>query len=184
MPLAFIFAFFYNIPKFFELTTHKSIFTNKTLIVGSNLRRDPLYVSIYLTWMKIIILELFPYITIFSLNICIMKKVFNASKFRMSFKREYDSCLTSNVNSNQNLVRYFPKFKAKFFEFSRAFINSDICKFWDLFAAQFTLLLFWVIFTKWGSCFDSWNNLQLLSFSKRCSLSAQQCDKLKARKFK
>ena len=30
------------------------------------------------------------------------------------------------------------EFRPKLFEFSCAFLNSDICKFWDLFAAQFT----------------------------------------------
>ena len=72
-------------------------------------------------------------------------------------------------------------------------LNSDICKSWYLFAAQFTFSemlfiafdkilltfgyffwLFWAIFTKWGSCFGSRNNLQLLSFSECCSRTAQQ----------
>ena len=82
MPSAFLFAILYNIPKFFELKTHQSIFTKETMIVASNLRNNPTYISVYLTWMKIIIMEAIPYITIFTLNICILRKVYSGSKFR------------------------------------------------------------------------------------------------------
>lgn len=86
MPIIFLCSICYNIPKFFELKTHTSIFTNETMIVATSLRRNPIYISVYLTWMKIIIMEIIPYVTILTLNICIMKQVYQGSKFRSSFK--------------------------------------------------------------------------------------------------
>ena len=72
--------------RFLELKTYQSMFTNETTIIASTLRNNPAYVSIYLTWMKIIIVEAIPYISILTLNICILKKVYNASKYRQSFR--------------------------------------------------------------------------------------------------
>ena len=65
------------------------MFTNETSIIPSTLRNNPVYVSIYLTWMKIIIIEAIPYISILTLNICILKKVYNASKYRQSFRQSH-----------------------------------------------------------------------------------------------
>ena len=50
-------------------------------------------------------------------------------------------CGITETNQNSKDSKMSPKikeFRPKLFEFSRAFINSDICKFLDLFAAQFT----------------------------------------------
>ena len=65
------------------------MFTNETSIIPSTLRNNQVYVSIYLTWMKIIIIEAIPYISILTLNICILKKVYNASKYRQSFRQSH-----------------------------------------------------------------------------------------------
>ena len=73
--------------RFLELKTYRSMFTNETTIIASTLRNNPAYVSIYLTWMKIIIIEAIPYISILTLNICILKNVYNASKYRQSFRQ-------------------------------------------------------------------------------------------------
>ena len=75
--------------RFLELKTYRSMFTNETTIIASTLRNNPAYVSIYLTWMKIIIIEAIPYISILTLNICILKKVYNASKYRQSFRQNH-----------------------------------------------------------------------------------------------
>ena len=75
--------------RFLELKTYHSMFTNETSIIASTLRNNPAYVSIYLTWMKIIIIEAIPYISILTLNICILKKVYNASKYRQSFRQSH-----------------------------------------------------------------------------------------------
>ena len=76
--------------------------------------------------------------------------------------------------------------------------NSDIFKFWDLFGSHlakfFSLLLtkfrysdifwlFWAIFTKWGSCFGSRNNLIFSAFPNAARLPLSS-GKIKARKFK
>ena len=97
MPFTFLFAITYNIPKFFELRTHFSVLTHETMIIGSNLRRNPVYIGIYLTWMKIVIMEAIPYVTILTLNILILKQVFDGSKFRSSFR-------TKSKFAHQNVV--------------------------------------------------------------------------------
>ena len=61
-------------------------FSNETMIIPSSLRNNPAYISIYLTWMKIIIVEAIPYGIILTLNICILCKVYDAAKYRQSFK--------------------------------------------------------------------------------------------------
>ena len=58
------------------------------MIIASSLRNNPTYISIYLTWMKIIIVEAIPYGIILTLNICILCKVYNAAKYRQSFKNK------------------------------------------------------------------------------------------------
>ena len=91
---------------------------------------------------------------------------------------------------------------SKTFEFSRAFINSDICKCWDLFAAQFTfsemfLIAFDKILLTFGYFFDyfepfSQNEAVVLipettrSFSAfpSAARSLLSSGKIKARKFK
>ena len=83
---AISFLYFDIFHRFLELKTYQSMFTNETSIIPSTLRNNQVYVSIYLTWMKIIIIEAIPYISILTLNICILKKVYNASKYRQSFR--------------------------------------------------------------------------------------------------
>ena len=41
-----------------------------------------------MTWMKIIIIEVIPYTLIFMLNICILRNVFDGSKFREAYKKQ------------------------------------------------------------------------------------------------
>ena len=96
------------------------------------------------------------------------------------------------VSAETKISTRWVLFRPKLFEFFCAFLNSDICKFWDLFAAQFTFSEIFLIdfdkklptfrsfltilshFHKKSNCFGSRNNLQLLSFSERCLLTAQQ----------
>ncbi len=54
IPVSVTFAILYNVPRFFELERYEFTYTNETLIRGTALRKDMLYVSIYMTWMKMV----------------------------------------------------------------------------------------------------------------------------------
>lgn len=105
--------------RFLELKTHTSAFTNKTMIIASDLRHNPIYISVYLTWMKIIIMEAIPYITILTLNICILLKVYSGSKFRNSFK--------NTANKNTMVKQHRQGFK-KFASLQLKVCNSTLPK--------------------------------------------------------
>ncbi len=55
IPGTVVFTVCYNIPKFFEITTVVDPETNLTAIVGTEMRQNPLYMSLYLVWSKIIL---------------------------------------------------------------------------------------------------------------------------------
>lgn len=61
-------------------------YTNETLVGSTALRKDPLYKTIYVMWMKLIILELVPYITIIVLNTLIVKQILQSYQFRKKFR--------------------------------------------------------------------------------------------------
>ena len=54
VPISIVFAIFYNFPRFFELERYIFIPTNETLVRGTTLRQNQLYISIYNTWMKMV----------------------------------------------------------------------------------------------------------------------------------
>ena len=54
IPISITFAGLYNIPRFFELERYNFTYTNETLVRATKLRENPLYVSIYNTWMKMV----------------------------------------------------------------------------------------------------------------------------------
>jgi hypothetical protein len=54
VPISITFAIVYNIPRFFELERYVFKYTNETLVRATPLRENPLYVSIYNTWMKMV----------------------------------------------------------------------------------------------------------------------------------
>ena len=120
LPLAVIFATTFNIPKFFELKTHKSIFRDQTFLVASALRKNPLYISIYMTWMKIILIEVFPYLLILTLNVYILKEVYSGSKFRKKFNANTNSLRSENFTFHRmDLPTLTPKKSSKLVCYSR-----------------------------------------------------------------
>ena len=54
VPISIVFAIFYNFPRFFELERYIFLPTNETLVRGTTLRQNQLYISIYNTWMKMV----------------------------------------------------------------------------------------------------------------------------------
>ena len=80
IPATVLFTVSYNIPKFFEITTILDPDTNNTVIVGTEMRQNPLYMSYYLVWSKLILTELVPYVTILILNSFIVVKIVQSSK--------------------------------------------------------------------------------------------------------
>ena len=72
------------------------------MIVASHLRYDPIYVTVYLTWMKIVIMEAIPYMIILTLNICIMRQVYSGSKFRNSFNTKSAAVAAADVTNGSN----------------------------------------------------------------------------------
>ena len=96
-------AILYNIPRFFEFQTEPTImvetvrngtimpltyFKNSSDILENEnmtaflqpvyhqaLRNNPIYVQAYLFWSKLIFIELFPYLLMISVSICVRKKL-------------------------------------------------------------------------------------------------------------
>jgi hypothetical protein len=80
IPATIIFTVTFNIPKFFEIKAVVDTETNMTVIVGTEMRQNPLYMSIYLVWSKLILTELVPYFTILILNSFIVVKIVQSSR--------------------------------------------------------------------------------------------------------
>ena len=76
-----MFTVTYNIPKFFEITTIVDPDTNHTVIVGTEMRQNPIYMPYYLVWSKLILTELVPYFTILILNSFIIVKIIQSSRY-------------------------------------------------------------------------------------------------------
>lgn len=55
------------------------------MIVSTALRQNPLYLKYYVIWSKLLITEIFPYLTILILNIFIIYGTLRASSFREQF---------------------------------------------------------------------------------------------------
>ncbi len=65
-----------------------------TVIVGTAMRTDPVYTSVYVVWSKLILTELVPYFTILILNSFIVVKIVKSSRFRAK--------ILCNRNEHQN----------------------------------------------------------------------------------
>jgi hypothetical protein len=85
LPCAFVFAIAYNIPRFFELEKAVFKFTNETMVEATWLRKNQIYISVYMVWSKIVFLEAIPYVTIIVLNALIIRQILRSRRFRKSF---------------------------------------------------------------------------------------------------
>ena len=77
LPLTTTFTFLFNIPKFFEVEMDPDY-----NVVGTELRNHPTYFKVYGVWMKLILTELVPYISILILNSFIIIKIAKSARFR------------------------------------------------------------------------------------------------------
>ena len=94
-----IFSTIYNIPKFFENQTKLDTMSGKLVIESTTLRQNPLYITLYVFWSKLILVELIPYISIVIMNVVIIAKLYRSNLYRRSFYRN-DS--QENTNATRN----------------------------------------------------------------------------------
>ena len=83
--VSILFAVLYNLPKFFEVYPTYNPATNATGINVTWLRKHPMYVSVYVVWSKVILLEILPYLTIIVCNSFIIYKITKSAQFRRRF---------------------------------------------------------------------------------------------------
>ena len=116
VPTPIIFAIIYNIPKFFELeaTPKNNAYGNKSIIPlignetyyddeyqrnvtdvvedigyrGTALRLNHWYVVLYVFWSKFLLVEIFPWVTVIVLNICIWRKIKEFKRIRRETLRK------------------------------------------------------------------------------------------------
>ena len=74
-------AFGYNIPRFFELEK-LHLGNGQIEVVASDLRKNPAYNQYYMLWSKLLLLDIFPFLTLVTLNILILAKVYKSTVFR------------------------------------------------------------------------------------------------------
>ncbi|QQP56689.1 Uncharacterized protein FKW44_001440, partial [Caligus rogercresseyi] len=86
-----IFAIVYNLPRFWEVTwetTYYSEFdSNYTQVVATDLRSDPTYISIYITWMYLVVMYFFPFFCLAAFNLRIYFQVRKANSERARLSR-------------------------------------------------------------------------------------------------
>ena len=122
IPLPIISAILFNIPKFFEIETIQ--YSNSTnnidkmdeqvLLIndsrglitvenvgyrGSSLRLNYWYIILYVTWSKLLLVEIFPWIIIIVLNILIWRRIrrFKATRMKVFCKNEGTLILCNNL---------------------------------------------------------------------------------------
>ena len=89
----------YNIPKFFEVTSKMDPENPEKIIpVPTNLRRNQLYISLYIFWSKFILIELIPYTLIICMNAFMILKISKSGQFRKTFGRRSSR---ANINSTE-----------------------------------------------------------------------------------
>ncbi|TRY71962.1 hypothetical protein TCAL_01149 [Tigriopus californicus] len=80
--------------------------TNVTVVSGSALRSNPIYVTYYIFWSKFILIEVIPYFIILVLNSLIIGKIWKSTQFRKRFvncENEIDPDMTSRQKREANL---------------------------------------------------------------------------------
>lgn len=72
-----VMSILYNIPKYFEFRVNEM-----SHVVTTDLRKNPVYISIYVFGSKFVLFELIPYITVLVCNVAIITKLKESSSFR------------------------------------------------------------------------------------------------------
>lgn len=90
-----IFSVVYNGPRFFEFEMTYSNVTNafnQTIetvqVAPTSLRRDKLYIQIYVVWMKLFIIELIPYVLVLVLNTIMIVKIRSSAKAQQEMTQQ------------------------------------------------------------------------------------------------
>ena len=65
---------------------------NMTDVTMTKLRKDPAYIEYYMFWAKLILLELIPYIVIFTLNAVIISRILDSRRFRTKMAQVQQVC--------------------------------------------------------------------------------------------
>jgi hypothetical protein len=76
-----VFAFLYNIPRFWEVTWLTSFYpdiaANLTVVQQTSLRSNPTYISIYITWLYLVVMYFVPFTCLAVFNLLIYHQVRN-----------------------------------------------------------------------------------------------------------
>ena len=71
---------------------------NMTDVTMTKLRKDPAYIEYYMFWAKLILLELIPYIVIFTLNAVIISRILDSRRFRTKMAQVQQVCSQLHFN--------------------------------------------------------------------------------------
>ena len=129
IPLPIISAILFNIPKFFEIETiqysNSTINTYKideqALMIndsrglmkvenvgyrGTTLRLNYWYIILYVTWSKLLLVEIFPWIIIIGLNILIWKRIrqYKSTRMKVFCKNDGTLILCNNLKIITNIL--------------------------------------------------------------------------------
>jgi len=78
-----LFAVLYNLPRFFEVRTTTAYYTdlgvNVTDVGPTPLRNNPAYVSVYMTWLYLVVMYFLPFVGLTGFNLFIYKQVRQAN---------------------------------------------------------------------------------------------------------
>ena len=79
MAVISLFAFLYNITRFWEVTWQTDYYdelaTNITNVVSTDLREHKVYISVYITWLYLVVMYIVPFLCLFVFNLLIYLEV-------------------------------------------------------------------------------------------------------------
>ena len=74
-----VFSFLYNITRFREVTWHTSYYAdigaNVTAVMPTALRDNPTYISVYITWLYLVVMYIVPFTCLAAFNLLIYHQV-------------------------------------------------------------------------------------------------------------
>ena len=74
-----VFALLYNIPRFWEVTwqtrTYENLNATITNVEPTELRNDPTYINVYITWLYLVVMYIIPFTCLAIFNLLIYKEV-------------------------------------------------------------------------------------------------------------
>ncbi len=86
-----VFSTVYNLPRFWEVTWQTMHYAgysvNETLVVPTSLRNDEVYISVYMTWLYLVVMYLVPFLSLAVFNLWIYLEVRRANSERARLTR-------------------------------------------------------------------------------------------------